>query len=513
MARITPKQAEEMLNAYSDVYTDLEERVQDVHEKYRSQAIQNYLNRKKAAQDLNNKVDKIEKETGQDFSKGARMSNPNLTPSSSFNKNNNNNNNNNNNSSNNTVTSKGGQERTVTKNDDGSINIQKGKDLDAQTDDLIANTPTIKGKSQFSGRDAKADLGSYKSIFDKGNNSNAKGNPIGGNNEGGPKGNPISTQSNNNQSNNNQPGSGSRQVKPGLIGRLLPNHPGNKTGNNQQQTGNNQQQTGNNQQARPGRTVGAPQGSGKPGSLVRVQGNQNKPNLGDRIKSGIGRLGSMAANTISRAKTSLSNQGPIQGRQTGAQRRAAQTSQRTQQTGNNQQQTGNNNHPSTAEIRAKAKASGQSGLSNIPSKEGNAVINNKPINPDFGKKPVVQSTGAKVGGDGGRAAWLKKTANSPAARSGAFSDDQRWAQRQKHLKFQADRKAAQAAKQGATSVKPQQPLNNSYESIGDYFDETVHFLVSEGHVQNESEAISIMSTPEFISGFEKGLNESFENNK
>ena len=56
-------------------------------------------------------------------------------------------------------------------------------------------------------------------------------------------------------------------------------------------------------------------------------------------------------------------------------------------------------------------------------------------------------------------------------------------------------------------------MNNSYESIGDYFDETIHFLVSEGHVQNESEAISIMSTPEFISGFEKGLNESFENNK
>ena len=92
MARITPKQAEEMLNAYSNVYTDLEERVQDLHERPRSQAIQNYLNRKKAEQDLNNKVDKIEKETGQDFSKGARMSNPNLTPSSSFNKNNNNNN-------------------------------------------------------------------------------------------------------------------------------------------------------------------------------------------------------------------------------------------------------------------------------------------------------------------------------------------------------------------------------------------------------------------------------------
>ena len=497
MARITPKQAEEMLNAYSNVYTDLEERVQDLHERPRSQAIQNYLNRKKAEQDLNNKVDKIEKETGQDFSKGARMSNPNLTPSSSFNKNNNNNNNNNN--SNNTVTSKGGVERTVTKNNDGKGVTVTKKDLDSETEDLIANTKTVKN-SKFAGKEAKADLGSYKSIFDKGNNSNAKGNPIGGNNEGGPKGNPISTQSNNNQSNNNQPGSGSRQVKPGLIGRLLPNHPGNKTGNNQQQTGNNQQQTGNNQQARPGRTVGAPQGSGKPGSLVRVQGNQNKPNLGDRIKSGISRLGSMAANTISRAKTSLSNQGPIQGRQTGTQRRAAQTAQRTQQTGNNQQKPG-------LSFKDAIKAS--------ETKAGQDLIKSNDV---LSKKPV----GAQVGGDGGRQAWLDKTRNSPAARGG-MSDNQRWAARQKHLKFQADRKAAQAAKRGATNVKPQgTPVQKrvtsvmdmeGYDPMENLFDDTVHFLVSEGHVQNESEAISIMSTPEFISGFEKGLNESFENNK
>ena len=502
MARITPKQAKEMLNAYSDVYTDLEENARERMRKNKER-ITNPFGNVTIEKEDGTKLKQGDKGFDQELDKGRDA----VTKANNDSLKNRGGNSNNNSSS--SSSSDSGVTRTVTKNDDGKGVTVTKKDLDSETENLISNTKTVKN-SKFSGKDAKADLGSYKSIFDKGNNSNAKGNSIGGNTEGGPKGNPISTQSNNNQSNNNQPGSGSRQVKPGLIGRLLPNHPGN---NQQQQTGNNQQQTGNNQQARPGRTVGAPQGSGKPGSMVRVQGNQNRPNLGDRIKSGINRLGNMAANTISRAKTSLSNQGPIQGRQTGVQRRTAQTSQTAQRT----QQTGNNNHPSTAEIRAKAKASGQSGLSNIPSKEGNAVINNKPINPDFGKKPVVQSTGAKVGGDGGRAAWLKKTANSPAARSGAFSDDQRWAQRQKHLKFQADRKAAQGAKQGSTPqgtpVKTQQPLNNSYESIGDYFDETIHFLVSEGHVQNESEAISIMSTPEFISGFEKGLNESFENNK
>ena len=493
MARITPKQAEEMLNAYSDVYTDLEERVQDLHERPRSQAIQNYLNRKKGEQDLNNKVDKIEKETGQDFSKGARMSNPNLTPSSSFNKNNNNNNKP-------VVTNNGGTERTVTKNDNGKGVTVTKTDLDSETENQIANTPTIKGKSQFAGKEAKADLGNYKSIFDKGDNSNAKGNSIGGNEEG-PKGNPISSQSSsNNQSNTNQSGSGSVRVKPGIIGRLLPNHPGNK----QQQTGNNnQQQTGNNNQQQSGNN-----------NQQQTGNNQARPGLGNRIKSGISRLGSMAAKTINRAKTSLSNQGPIQGRQTGTQRREQQTAQRTQQTGNNQQQSGNNNQkPTTNTANQKPGLSFKDAIKASETKAGQDLIKSNDV---LSKKPV----GAQAGGDGGRAAWLKKTANSPAAKSGAFSDDQRWAQRQKHLKFQADRKAAQAAKRGATSVKPQgtpvktqQPLNNSYESVGDYFDETINFLVSEGHVQDESQAISIMATPEFISGFENGLNESSENNK
>ena len=41
--------------------------------------------------------------------------------------------------------------------------------------------------------------------------------------------------------------------------------------------------------------------------------------------------------------------------------------------------------------------------------------------------------------DGGRAEWLKKTRNSPAAKSGAFSDDERWKLQQKHRKWKASR--------------------------------------------------------------------------
>ena len=43
----------------------------------------------------------------------------------------------------------------------------------------------------------------------------------------------------------------------------------------------------------------------------------------------------------------------------------------------------------------------------------------------------------------------------------------------------------------------------------DLIDDTVNFLISEGYVVNESDALSIMSEPEFI----KSFNESSENNK
>ena len=46
--------------------------------------------------------------------------------------------------------------------------------------------------------------------------------------------------------------------------------------------------------------------------------------------------------------------------------------------------------PTTAEIRAKNTASGGTGMSNIPKKEGNAVISGKKLNPNFGKKVDIK---------------------------------------------------------------------------------------------------------------------------
>ena len=48
---------------------------------------------------------------------------------------------------------------------------------------------------------------------------------------------------------------------------------------------------------------------------------------------------------------------------------------------------------------------------------------------------------------------------------------------------------------------------DSYDPMENLFDDTVQFLVSEGHVKDESEAMSIMSDSEFMEGFNEGLTE------
>ena len=64
--------------------------------------------------------------------------------------------------------------------------------------------------------------------------------------------------------------------------------------------------------------------------------------------------------------------------------------------GNNTNNKNNNDHPSTAEIRAKNKEDGGTGMSNISPKEGNAKINNKEINPNSGKETQVREAIGKI---------------------------------------------------------------------------------------------------------------------
>ena len=202
------------------------------------------------------------------------------------------------------------------------------------------------------------------------------------------------------------------------------------------------------------------------------QGNRQMPvktggiQLGKAIKGGLGRLGSLAGRAVGAVKQgvqkvagALSNKGPIQGRQTGTQRRAQQGQQ------------------------------GQSTSQATPT--GQAT-------------PTAAQTAA-----------AKADTTSPAAKAG-LSSDMRAQAAANNANFQANRPSPSEraqARLAAMKNKGRPLLRNNYDLI----DDTVNFLISEGYVQNEKEALSIMSESEFLEGFDEGMkqviNESSENNK
>jgi hypothetical protein len=63
-------------------------------------------------------------------------------------------------------------------------------------------------------------------------------------------------------------------------------------------------------------------------------------------------------------------------------------------------------------------------------------VNNK----DKDNESSSSSSSNKTLGTETKEQFLKRTRNSPAAKSGAFTDEERWKQRQKHLKWKANRK-------------------------------------------------------------------------
>ena len=58
--------------------------------------------------------------------------------------------------------------------------------------------------------------------------------------------------------------------------------------------------------------------------------------------------------------------------------------------------------------------------------------------PEANNQPNKEKVKVEKKDDGGRAEWLKKTSNSPAAKAG-FSDEHRWQLQQKHRKWKASR--------------------------------------------------------------------------
>ena len=57
-------------------------------------------------------------------------------------------------------------------------------------------------------------------------------------------------------------------------------------------------------------------------------------------------------------------------------------------------------------------------------------------------------------GDGGRADWLKKTRNSPAAKSGAFTDEERWQQQLRHRAWKESRNKKKSTPKPTPKAKP-----------------------------------------------------------
>ena len=119
-------------------------------------------------------------------------------------------------------------------------------------------------------------------------------------------------------------------------------------------------------------------------------------------------------------------------------------------------------YPSTAEIRAKQSKSSSTGNAGSSTDSGGTA----------GKTTVTPKPEDKTSE---RDAWLKKTRNSPAAKSGAFSDDQRWAQQLKHRKWQKENK------------------RGKYKESYDAFDIVSNYLIDSNQVDGMDEALYVMT--------------------
>lgn len=259
------------------------------------------------------------------------------------------------------------------------------------------------------------------------------------------------------------PAIGSRQVKPGLIGNLL----GNRGGSTPQAKPAPQAQ----------RTVG---GQGNRQTAVKTGGIQ----LGKSIRGGLGALGNLAGRAVGGIK---------QGAQAvagGAQAVAGKVAKGAQAVAGALQNKGPIQGRSGANAAMKAK-----GLPGATGGSGGTAPLAKPV-----AKPVAQAPVAKPA--------------APAQAPDRSSKEARMARRDARMqKIKARGNPGLQAKLRMKQGTPVNQLFNSYDLI----DDTVNFLISEGYVANESDALSIMSEPEFMESFNTGLsevlNESSENNK
>ena len=239
--------------------------------------------------------------------------------------------------------------------------------------------------------------------------------------------------------------------------------------------------TGGQPQANAGTQKPVAQGGGsqqQPVKTVGGQGNRQRPvktggiQAGKAIRGGLSRLGSLAGKAVAGARNvasnvkqgaqavaggikqgaqavagALANKGPIQGRASGPQRRAQQA----------QTRAANAAPVATRPVQGQQPAA-------------KPVVTQQPA-----AKPATQLTGAQ------RAQQMAKK-RIAAGRNTVTGE----------LK-------SKPPVRKVTSVMDME----GYDTV---FDDTVQFLVSEGHAKDVSEAMSIMSESEFIDAFNQELN-------
>ena len=295
--------------------------------------------------------------------------------------------------------------------------------------------------------------------------------------------------------------------------------------------------------------------------VVSGQGNRQIPvktggiQAGQAIRGGLNKLGSLAGRAVNAARNTVSNvAGKVSNVAGNVSNALATKGQSTtkpvqgQQTKPVQgQKTGGSLNQAAANIDAmRSPASGSRQVK--PGLIGRLLPNhpgNKGQQTTSTTKPVVQSGGQQGGGTQQTTSTTKPvaqsggtTTSSPNAMGGKTTTTQsgnrttvtntggtnlkRDGAAETIKKFQAIqnyKKSKGLPYQKVTIGKEgdPDPFNFHYEPVGDLisdsFDITVDFLINEGHATDTSEAISIMSDPEFIAGFNAELNESFENNK
>ena len=91
---------------------------------------------------------------------------------------------------------------------------------------------------------------------------------------------------------------------------------------------------------------------------------------------------------------------------------------------------------------------------------------------------------------------------SPAAKAG-LSPEMRARAAEKNAKFQKNRQSSGGRSNVQSKVTSVMDMED-YNPMTDLFDYTVNFLVSEGHVANEEEALTVMAEQEFMESFNKG---------